>query len=307
MLHTIQAVSHRCGLSPHVIRIWERRYGALTPSRTDTNRRMYCDDEIERLTMLRELTESGYRISCVAKLKAPELQELLQKHLAQGSADTFAGNDAEDLERAEQFVAGCIDAAKKYESDRLRRLLIRARMSLGQRGMLHQVICPLIQEVGLGWQEGKLRPGHEHIATAVIREILLTPVPGSTVATNAPEIVVSTPVGEIHELGAMLVVSSARDLGWRVTYLGPNLPIEEIAACVKSRNAAALALSLVYPENCPTITEKIRSLRQMLPEKVAILIGGRAANGYREKLPDLNIHWSDCLHDLDKALMKIRR
>ena len=136
MLHTIQAVSHRCGLSPHVIRIWERRYGALTPSRTDTNRRMYCDDEIERLTMLRELTESGYRISCVAKLKAPELQELLQKHLAQGSADTFAGNDAEDLERAEQFVAGCIDAAKKYESDRLRRLLIRARMSLGQRGML---------------------------------------------------------------------------------------------------------------------------------------------------------------------------
>lgn len=307
MLHTIQAVSKRCGLSPHVIRIWERRYSALTPWRSDSNRRMYCDDEVGRLTILRELTERGYRIGNVAKLTTPELQELLQKELAQGAASAVPVNAEEEMEGAEQFVTGCIAAAKKYESDRLRQLLIRARMSLGQRGMLHQVICPLIAEIGQGWQEGHLRPGHEHVATAVIREILLTPVPGSTLAANAPEIVVGTPVGEIHELGAMLVVSSARDLGWRVTYLGPNLPVEEIAACVKSRNAAAVALSVVYPEGCQMIEEKVRRLREMLPETVAMIVGGRAAAGYQEKLPDLKIHWASCLHDLDKALMKIRR
>lgn len=307
MLHTIQAVSHRCGLSPHVIRIWERRYGALTPSRSDTNRRLYCDEEIDRLTMLRELTENGYRIGNVAKLEASELQKLRQKHLAHRASPTNEQASVEDLERAEQFVEGCIEAAKNYESERLRQLLVRARLSLGHRGMLHQVICPLIENIGQGWQEGNLRPGHEHVATAVIREILMTPVPGSTLAQNAPEIVVGTPVGEIHEMGAMLVVSSARDLGWRVTYLGPNLPSEEIAACVMSRKASALALSLVYPEECPIITEKIRSLRQLLPEKVAFIIGGRAAAGYREKLPELAIEWAGCLHDLDKALMKIRR
>ncbi len=307
MLHTIQAVSKRSGLSPHVIRIWERRYSALTPCRSDSNRRMYCDDEVSRLTILRELTERGYRIGNVAKLTTLALQELLQKEQTQGAASPAAAKAEEEIEGPEQFVSGCIDAAKKYEPDRVRQLLIRARMSLGQRGMLHQVICPLIAEIGTGWQEGHLRMGHEHVATAVIREVLLAPVPGSTLATNAPEIVVGTPVGEIHELGAMLVVSSARDLGWRVTYLGPNLPVEEIAACVKSRNAAAVALSVVYPEGCPVIEEKIRRLRELLPEPVAMIVGGRAAAGYHEKLPDLKIQWASCLHDLDKALMKIRR
>ncbi len=298
----IQHASQLSGLSSHVIRIWERRYNALSPSRTDTNRRMYCDEAIKRLKLLRVLTENGHRIGGVAKLGTEQLEELVKKI----PAETVAA-PAGDFETPEQFVNAAIAASKKYDSDRLRCLLLQARRQLGQRGMLHQVICPLIVQIGESWQHGNLRPSHEHIATAVIRELLLTPVPGSQIATHAPELVVATPAGEIHELGAMIVAATARDLGWRVTYMGPNLPVEEIAACALARQATAVALSVVYPEGCPVIQEKLRRMRELLPPAMALIVGGRAAAGYKEKLTDADIRWVGCLHGLDNELLQIRK
>lgn len=307
MLSTIQAASIRSGLSPHVIRIWERRYEALTPSRTGTNRRMYCDEEIERLKLLRELTENGHRIGNIARLDTPQLEQMLKQTLTRPTSvsASFSVDATSVLETEEHFITHCIEATLAYDSDRLRRLLQRARILFGQRCMVHRVICPLIHRVGESWQNGDIRPSHEHIATSVIREILMTPVPGSQVAQSAPEIVISTPVGEVHELGALLVAASARDLGWRVTYLGPNLPTEEIVACARARRARAIALSVVYPDRCPIIQEKLRKIRNLMPENMTLLIGGRAARGYAENLTDLKIHWAYDLSSLDQLLVSL--
>lgn len=305
----IQMASQLSGLSPHVIRMWERRYGALNPTRTDTNRRMYCHEAIDRLKLLRELTEQGHRIGNIARLSTDDLQKLRQQpstpQAAPESPTSFSVDATLPLETHQQYIELCIDAAKTYDSDRLRRLLQRARQQFGQRGMLHHVICPLIAHVGEEWQSGNLRPSQEHVTTSVIREILMTPVPGSQTATHAPEIIITTPAGEVHELGALLAAASARDLGWKITYLGPNLPVEEIAACAKARKARAVALSVVYPENCPTIEGKLRHLRQLLPEPMALIVGGRAARGYELKLPSLNILWAHSLNGLDNILTQV--
>jgi DNA-binding transcriptional MerR regulator len=302
--------SQLSGLSPHVIRIWERRYNALNPSRTGTNRRMYCEEAIQRLKLLRELTEGGHRIGNVARLPTEELKKLSDQLLTRGSpgpAATFSVDASPSLEKPEDFVKLGLEASRLYDSDRLRRLLQRARQQFGQRGMLHHVICPLIEMIGREWQAGNLRPAHEHVATSVIRELLMTPVPGSQTAESAPEIIITTPSGEMHELGAMLAAASARDLGWRITYLGASLPIEEIAACARARKARAVALSVVYPEKCPVTEDKLRRLRQLLPAEVDLLVGGRAARGYQENLPDLPIHWAHSLVDLDKLLVSLGR
>lgn len=307
MSSPIQAASIRSGLSPHVIRIWERRYEALTPSRTGTNRRMYSDEDIERLTLLRELTERGRRIGNIARLPLEQLQDMLkslQNRPSEG-ASSFSVDATVALNTEADYVKQAIAATRVYDSDRLRRLLQRARIQFGQRGTVHRIICPLIHDVGQAWQDGNLRPSHEHIATAVIREVLMTPEPGSQVAPSAPEIVVSTPSGEMHELGALLAAASARDLGWRVTYLGPNLPAEEIVACAQARKVRAVALSVVYPDRCPVIEGKLRKIRQMLPESTALVVGGRAAAGYQALLPDLRIHWAHDLQTLDQTLLRL--
>ncbi|WP_395736710.1 cobalamin-dependent protein [Prosthecobacter sp.] len=315
----IQLASKLSGLSQHVIRIWERRYSALSPSRTCTNRRMYCDEAVKRLKLLKILTENGHRIGGVARLSTEELEQLAQgtvpvaRPVPAIPADPATPVPADDFVTQPQpsdpghYVEAAIAAAKRYDSEGLRRALLQARLQFGQRGMLHQVLCPLIVQIGSNWQHGELRAGHEHIATAVIRELLLTPVPGSQLPAHAPELVVATPAGEFHELGALIVAASARDLGWYVTYLGPNLPVEEIAACALARHAKAVALSVVYPENCPVIVEKLRRMRELLPPSVRFIVGGRASDGYRASLPDENIQWVNCLHGLDEALCKNQR
>ncbi len=299
----IQRASQLSGLSQHVIRIWERRYGAFSPSRTGTNRRMYCDEAVKRLKLLKALTENGHRIGGVAKLCTTELEEL-----AKQCPDSSRGGVGQPkLEVAAEYVAASIEAVKKYDVETLHCILLQARLQFGQRGMLHQVICPIMVQIGQDWQQGTLRPSHEHIATAVIRELLITPVPGSQVPEHAPELIVATPAGELHELGSLIVAATARDLGWRVTYLGPNLPVEEIAACATARQAAAVALSVVYPENCAVIADKLRRMRALLPEAMALLVGGRAAPSYQERLTEPGIHWAGCLHGLDEVLVKIQK
>lgn len=312
----IQLASKLSGLSQHVIRIWERRYSALSPSRTGTNRRMYCEEAVKRLKLLKVLTENGHRIGGVARLTTAELEELAQgtvpvaRPVSILPADPTASVPAYSLTpqsppmEPAQYVDNAIAASKRYDCEGVRQVLLQARMQLGQRGMLHQVICPLIIEMGNSWQQGALRPSHEHIATAIIREMLLTPVPGSQTPLQAPELVVATPAGEVHELGALLVAASARDLGWYVTYLGPNLPVEEIAACAIARNATAVALSVVYPEGCSIIVEKLRRMRELLPPAMRLIVGGRAAASYRAVLPDITVQWVSCLHGLDEALCK---
>lgn len=322
----IQLASKLSGLSQHVIRIWERRYSALNPSRTCTNRRMYCDEAVKRLKLLKTLTENGHRIGGVARLSTDELEQLAQGTVPVAlPADPISPLSVTDvtsqlpspvlqsqpqavmqetLLQPEQFVEAALAASRRYDCEGLRRVLLQARLHLGQRGMLHQVICPLIIQIGSKWQHGVMRPSHEHIATAVIRELLLTPVPGSQTPVHAPELVVATPAGELHELGALIVAASARDLGWYVTYLGPNLPVEEIAACAIARHATAVALSVVYPEGCPLIVEKLRLMRELLPPTMRFIVGGRSSDGYRALLPDESIQWVKCLHGLDEALCK---
>ena len=305
MHYTIQMASQICGLSPHVIRIWERRYAALVPNRTCTNRRLYCKDDVDRLTLLRRLTEAGHRIRHIANLPTEELRLLETPTNEAPSVTIFVADTAEPLDAPEHFIDACLAAAAAYEGDNLRRLMQRARLQFGQRGLLHRIICPLIAKIGESWQQGELRPAQEHVATGVIREMLSTPVPGSTVAVTAPELVVATPTGEIHEMGALLVAASARDLGWRVTYLCASLPVEETSACSRTRKATAVALSVVYPEGCPVVEEKLRRLRTLLPEPMALMVGGRAAASYRSRLSEMNILWAGCLHELDRDLLKI--
>lgn len=312
----IQLASKLSGLSQHVIRIWERRYSALSPSRTGTNRRMYCDEAVKRLKLLKILTENGHRIGGVARLTTAELEALAQgtvpvaRPLSALPADPTAPVPAEvptsqspPMEPA-KFIDDAIAASKRYDCEGLRQVLLQARMQLGQRGMLHQVICPLLIQIGNNWRDGQLRASHEHITTAIIRELLLTPVPGCQTPLHAPELVVATPAGELHELGALIVAASARDLGWYVTYLGPNLPVEEIAACAIARHATAVALSVVYPDGCSIIVEKLRRMRELLPPAMRLIVGGRAAASYRAVLPDIAVQWVSCLHGLDEALCK---
>jgi MerR family transcriptional regulator, light-induced transcriptional regulator len=318
MEHTIRIASKRTGLSPHVIRIWERRYGVFASGRTESNRRLYSNDDLERLKLLGELTRHGHQIGMIAHLEVPKLRDMLRQesptHSGNGNGNGNGnGHSSGGMLRspnepitAEEYVGRCIECVRKVDAQGLRMLLEQARLSLGYRATLKFVVAPMIGRVGEGWQEGDMRIAHEHLHTTVVREFLGTPAPGSALPASAPELVVSTPSGGAHELGAMLVSATARDLGWRVTYLGPSLPAEEISAVARARNAKAIAISLVYPSGDAEVRVELLRLRSLMPQVMVLILGGRAAESYRQALNGIpGVRWCHELDELEQLLVNL--
>lgn len=300
--HPIKVVCHRTGLSAHAIRVWERRYGLVCCQRTESNRRLYSDDEIERLRLLKSLTGCGHRISQIFCLNLDELYALQKKDAPQPAPEVIKirlhNTPVECMQR-------CLEAVRELEAQAMTELLEQALLRYGARATFINIVAPLVTEVGEAWRRGEMRVVHEHLATNVVRDFLSLGNRCYTRVAGAPEIVISTPSGQIHEVGALLAAAAARDAGWRATYLGPSLPAEEIVECVAVRQARAVALSVVYPGDDPNIPLELTRLRQLLPAHVALLLGGRAAYGYFQALKVPDVYVVTGLQDMDAILKQI--
>lgn len=304
--HSIGLVSRRTGLKPDVIRAWERRYRAIEPSRTPTNRRYYTDEQLERLTLLREATLAGRQIGQVAHLDTKELRELVAED--QAAMSRFPGLHIPTAEvTAESHLARCLSAIQGLDSQALQLQLERSSLELSQPRLLQEVLIPLVEAIGEQWEHGNLRVVHEHLATAVVRAFLAnlqrTYVPSGT----APTIVITTPSRQFHELGALIVATTAASEGWKVLYLGPDLPSEEIAAIALLKGATAVALSIVYPSDDPFLGSDLKKLRRLMGDEIFLLAGGRSAKAYKEELGEISAHLVTDLDDLRKQLKKYRR
>jgi methanogenic corrinoid protein MtbC1 len=298
--YSMRVVARRTGLSPHVIRVWERRYGAVTPGRTPTGHRTYTDADIERLQLLHDATQAGHSISRITHLANDELRKLTtfeefsqrdnrSQREAQNSAPDVAAEPARNVleSRPEVHLQRCMSAVEELDAPALEVALTQASVALGQRVMMDQVVAPLMQQVGDSWRRGTLRIVHEHMASAIVRTFLGQIAQKQTQDATAPTVVVTTPPGQVHEIGAMMVAATATSEGWRVVYLGADLPIEEIAAAVLHSNARALALSIVYPVDDTRLHDELRRLSNLLPPHVTVLAGGRAIEQYANVLQEI--------------------
>ena len=304
----MKMAAKRTGLSPHVIRIWEKRYQAVTPARTPTNRRLYSDDEIERLILLKLATNAGHSIRNVASLDTEALGALVEREVDSGGPTMIQTGvrRSDSPSTAESFVEESISAVRRLDSEGLETLLSRALTVFGQQSLLQRILVPLIHDIGKLWNEGELKVAHEHIATAVIRTFLANLSRAHAVPPSAPELMVTTPSGQLHELGAVLVAAAAGNQGWRACYLGPCLPAEEIAGAALQNDARGVALSIVYPEDDPHMGHQLLTLRRLLPQEIPIMVGGRAALSYEATLKDIGAVVIADLADLRAGLDRFR-
>jgi len=302
--HSIKAVSRRTGLSPHVIRIWEKRYGAVEPRRTSTNRRLYSDEEIERLNSLRLATAAGHSIGNIATLPLRQLKSLVAK--AQGDSSTTPASK-HGISAAQMFHDFCLTAVKKLDGRLFEEVLQKAVIALGNQGLLRQVAAPLAQTIGELWRTGVVTAAHEHFLSSGLK-VFLGHLSGQfPVSANAPCIIIATPAGQLHELGAVLVNAAAAQLGWHTTYLGASLPAAEIAGAAVQNHALAVALSVVYPEDDPNLPQEFINLRRFLPAETKILVGGRAAPAYFETLMQIGAALNESLDEFCNQLDLLRR
>lgn len=295
--HPIRVVADRTGLSLDVLRVWERRYGVVAPERGDDGQRLYSDAEVERLRLLRRAVEGGRSIGRVARLGTEELGELVREDEAARVVPAPAPREAGGhLERA-------LAAVREMDPARLEAGLRRAMVALSAADFVDRVAAPLLEGIGEEWRSGRIGVAHEHAASAVLRRVLGLMGEAADVPAGAPGVVVATPAGQVHEFGALLAAASATAEGWRVTYLGADLPAEEIAGAARLRGARKVALSLVYPANDPRIPGELRRLRETLPPGVEVVVGGGAAQLHRALLEEIGARWVPGLAEF-RALLR---
>jgi MerR family transcriptional regulator, light-induced transcriptional regulator len=252
--HPIRVVSRRTGLTPAVLRAWEKRYGVVVPERSEGGQRLYSDDDVKRLSLLRRAVEEGRAISQVTGLSTEELEGLVREDeserlRAPGPDLLHSSTSGEILSLAEKAV-------RDLDPYGLERVLTRSAMSLPVITVLDEIVTPLLASIGTAWREGIYGPGHEHLATVQIRRFLEWLLGTVGQDHRAPVLVTATAAGERHELGALLSAVSGAAEGWRAVFLGPDLPAEEIALAAMRLEAEVVGLSAVDPRTAEALPAK---------------------------------------------------
>ena len=211
----IGEVSRRTGVAVPTLRAWERRYGLLTPERTDGGHRLYSEDDVERVRAMQRLLDQGWSAAAAAREVLREPASVTQLHAVSGG-----GRPSEDLVQRLESAISHFDApaADQVIDD------VFARFEVPRA--LDEVVLPVLRRVGEGWQDDPRLIAREHFTTNTLRPRLqrLIRTPGN--ANRA--CLAAAPEGEDHDLGLLASSVVAADAGWRVHYLGARMPTAAI-------------------------------------------------------------------------------
>ncbi len=292
-------MARRTGLSTHVLRAWERRYGAVEPKRSGGATRVYDDADVLKLRLLKRLTESGHAIGRVARLSTEELLTLLRDDSGRREPSRTSGADRQ--------MAACLEAVEAMDGTRIHAVLMRSVVMMGSSRFVDELVVPTLYRVGELWERGSICPAHEHLFSASLQRVLAWMMERLAVEGEAPVIITTTPSGQRHEMGALISGTVAAEEGWRVEHLGADLPADDIARAAAALRARVVALSVVHETSALSLIGEIGVLRDRLPADVQILIGGRAASQHREQLVRAGVIWLPGLGDLRNELRGLQR
>jgi DNA-binding transcriptional MerR regulator/methylmalonyl-CoA mutase cobalamin-binding subunit len=266
-MYSIKAVAQATGLTVETLRAWERRYAVVTPVRDASGRRVYRSDDVLRLRRLREATERGHPISRLAPLSDERLVALL---------DAPADRRAEGT--AATFVARILDAAAGFRAAECEQAVTLAVAVLPLPQLVSDVLQPLLHEVGERWHRGEMSISQERLVSRVVTRHVGLMLDAYDRIARRETIVFATLPGERHELGLLMSAMICASRGFKVHYLGADLPPAEIARFAREMDAAIVALSVVLKERLSEVPPQLATLAASLPAGTAIWVGGSASS-----------------------------
>lgn len=299
--HPIRVVAERTGVSPTLLRAWERRYSVVDPARSEGGQRLYSDADVERILLLRRVVDAGRSIGKVAELPDGELRALRDEDEAarrRRTAGSPGGGPAAGVDAA-------LVAVESLDPEALKTVLRRELVSLGGDRFLEAMVSPLLARIGEEWRAGRLRPAHEHVAVAVIKQVLGWMLEQARRQDSERTVVVGTLSGERHELGALLAATAAALEGWRPILTGEDLPADEIAMAAQAVSAAAVGVSVVSPDDWSSMQRQVRELLDTLPQDTRLILGGAGAADLARMLADVRVNVAGSLVAFRETLREL--
>ncbi|WP_417872955.1 MerR family transcriptional regulator [Xanthomarina gelatinilytica] len=233
-VYTMAQIVALTGVKAHTLRKWETRYNFLEPERTDTNIRYYSDKQLKKLMNIGILTRNGYRISKIDKMSDEEIH----KHIATTLIESSEEDD----------ISALIISALEMDEVTFDSIL---KEQIVKRGLLQtttQIIYPFLNQIGVLWGINKVMPAQEHFVSNLIKKKMFAAIDALPYPKeDAPVIMMFLTENEHHEIGLLLAYYMARDLGWKVYYLGQNVPTENIQQVIDIVKPNAMLSMFITP------------------------------------------------------------
>lgn len=297
------------GINPHTIRAWEKRYQCLTPDRDSNGRRLYCDDDINKLKLLQDLINYGNNISKIAKLDIQELEKIHLKYLGYNnrSKNSRAKINSIDLNTSLQRL---LLALNSYRLDIICHELEKLTSSIPPRELALSLLAPLLRELGENVSGQNLSIAQEHALSALLRfhvgQIISQYISESS-KISAKTYIITTPEGERHEFGIMIAALLCCQYGIKFYYLGVDLPQEALSDACKQFKADGIILGIskvMIEQKQNDLRTYLKNLSNSLDGKIHLILGGLASNIF-DKGQAQNIDFVPTLQLLDMKLANI--
>jgi DNA-binding transcriptional MerR regulator len=241
----IGELSRRTGVSPELLRAWERRYGLFEPERSPGRFRLYSDSDLARVQAMQAHLAEG--------LSAAEAARLALASPAASPAPALGGpvldEPMRELRRA--LVA--------FDEPGANAAIDRLLASVSVDAFLRDAVLPILRDVGERWNRGESSIAEEHFTSNVLRGRLLALGRGWG-RGSGPHALLAAPSGELHDLGLIVFGLALREHGWRITFLGGDTPIETIAETASTTRPDLIVLVTLIPSRLGSQADAVREL-----------------------------------------------
>jgi DNA-binding transcriptional MerR regulator len=269
---TIRELESLSGIKAHTIRIWEQRYNFLKPSRTQTNIRVYTNDELKTLLTVSLLNKYGYKISRIDEMRPEDrINTVLE----------LPHSDAHDERLVNEMIACMID----LESQVFETILNQQIQKHGIEKTITGIIFQFLEKIGILWQSNRIVPIQEHIVSNIIRQKIISAIENLPFGKKEhPVFLLLLPEDEHHEMGLLFVYYLLRKQNMPVIYLGANVPLKDVQYIFKSKNPPYLYLHLTSFPHRQNFQKYIDTLSSYTASS-SILVSGSAVHFFRKHLP----------------------
>jgi DNA-binding transcriptional MerR regulator len=270
-LYSIKDLEYFSGIKAHTIRIWEKRYHLLEPSRTETNIRYYSDHDVRKILNIALLIKNGYKISNIAAFDEARLQaEVLR----------FNKNLSDPEKNIDQLLFYTVN----LDTIGFEQLLDKIILEMGFSKTIQQVVFPFFERIGILWQAGSIFVAHEHFVSNLIRNRLISETAKFDFQESGGTILFFLRENEMHELGLLFLNYLSASVGFHGVYMGQNLPFGDLVNFLNNSK---------FDFVCTSFTQAIEKLEMeqylanlaLVFNRNKILIGGRQISIHKPKLP----------------------
>lgn len=236
-LFSISELQQFSGIKAHTIRMWEQRYHALQPDRSEGNTRYYNGNQLRRLLNIVSLLGEEYKVSELCQMTDNKLHKLLHTKVS-------AIKVAEPSH--EYFISQIVASAMDFDEAQFDKFFSSAVLRFGLSGTYRFIVYPALTRLGLLWAQDNLRPAHEHFITCLFRQKISSAIDALPLPAAArSKWLLFLPENELHETGLLFANFLIRQAGFNVIYLGANVPFETLQEAVAKTRATGLLFFLV--------------------------------------------------------------